>query len=162
MAVLQIGDQAPDFELPAVVAGVKKRFHLSEHAGSHNILLAFYPFNWESVAREQMVLFQKERARFAAHLTQVVAISVESIMNTAVWERSIGPLDFTLCSDFWPHGKVARHYGVLQEDGAGAGACQHAIFLVDRAGRIASRTICSAGEVPDIEGILRALEQPAA
>jgi len=162
MAVLHIGDQAPDFDLPAVVAGVKKRFRLSEHIGSNNILLAFYPFNWENIAREQMVLFQKERDRFAEHHTQVVAISVESIMNTAVWERTIGPLDFTLCSDFWPHGHVARQYGVLQEDGIDAGACEHAIFVVDRTGRIVSRTIYSVGQVPDIDGILQFLKQPAA
>jgi peroxiredoxin len=88
MAVLQIGDEAPDFDLPALIAGVKKRFRLSEQRGK-NIILAFYPFNWEPVSEKQMVGFQSQRASLLERNTEVVGICVESIMNTTVWERAI-------------------------------------------------------------------------
>ena len=47
-------------------------------------------------------------------------------MNTTVWEREIGPFDFPLCSDFWPHGEVSRSYGVLREAAPLAGASERA------------------------------------
>jgi len=46
MPALQVGDDAPDFELPAVVGNIKQRFKLSSHRGSKNVVLAFYVLNW--------------------------------------------------------------------------------------------------------------------
>src|SRR5438270_13784300 len=102
--MLHRGDIAPDFDLPALVAGVRQRFRLADHRGKQNLILAFYPSNWEPVSTEEMVAFQVEREKFLSRDTQVVGISVDSIMNTTSWEREIGPFDYPLCSDFWPHG----------------------------------------------------------
>jgi len=99
MAALRVGDEAPDFDLPALVAGVKQRFRLSDQRGRRNIVLAFYPFNWESVSASQLTSYQLERETFLAADTEVVGICVESIMNITSWEREIGPFDFPLCSD---------------------------------------------------------------
>ncbi len=58
-------------------------------------------------------------------------------MNATAWEREIGPFDFLLGSDFWPHGEVSRKYGVLARSrSVQAGASERAIFVVDKAGRI--------------------------
>jgi len=44
---------APDFDLPVLIGGVKKRFHLREELKQRNVVLAFYPCNWkESSARQ--------------------------------------------------------------------------------------------------------------
>ena len=56
-------------------------------------------------------------------------------MNTTVWEREIGPLEYPLCSDFWPHGEVSRSYGVFRDRSPLAGTSERAIFVIDRAGR---------------------------
>ena len=98
MSALQVGDLAPDFDLPVLVGGVKKRFRLSECRGKKNVVLAFYPLNWEPASEKQLVQYQQEREKFAAHDAMLVAISVDSIMNTTAWEREIGPFDFALCS----------------------------------------------------------------
>jgi len=37
----QLGDLAPDFDLPALFAGVKKRFRLSEQNAKKTLVLAF-------------------------------------------------------------------------------------------------------------------------
>ena len=113
--VLQAGKMAPDFDLPVLIGGVKKRFRLAERQGKQNMVLVFYPLNWEQVSTQQMVAYQVEREKLVARETEVVGISVDSIMNTTAWERQIGPLDYPLCSDFWPHGEVSRKYGVLRE-----------------------------------------------
>jgi peroxiredoxin len=84
---------------------------------------------------------------------------VDSIMNTTAWEREIGPFDFPLCSDFWPHGAVAEKYGVLQQAGPLAGAATRASFLVDLNGAILLRQSYRRDEVPDLEHTLEALRR---
>lgn len=158
MAVLQIGDEAPDFDLPALIAGVKKRFRLSEQRG-RNIILAFYPFNWEPVSEKQMVGFQLQRASLLERNAEVVGICVESIMNTTVWEREIGPFDFPFCSDFWPHGEVAQRYGVLRRVEPALGASERAIFVTDRDGRIVFRHVYGIAELPEVGDIFSTLQQ---
>src|SRR5438309_613007 len=155
--MLQRGDMAPDFDLPALVGGVKQRFRLSEHRGKQNLVLAFYPSNWESVSDEQMVAFQVERAKFVARNAEIVGISVDSIMNMTAWEREIGPLDYPLCSDFWPHGDVSRKYGVFREQEPYAGASERGIFVVDRNGRIAFRKIYTLEQAPELDEALETL-----
>lgn len=136
-APLQVGDPAPDFELPALIGGVKRRFRLSEWNGTKNIVLIFYPLNWEPSSARQMVQGQAERDKFTARDAEIVAISVDSIMNTTAWEREIGPFDYPICSDFWPHGEVAARYGVLRP----SGESERAIFVIDKSGRIVFRKI---------------------
>ena len=154
---LEIGHLAPDFELPALIAGVKKRFRLTEECGKKHVVLAFYPFNWEQISSEQLCSYQAERDRFLQLNAETVGICVESIMNTTCWEREIGPFDFPLCSDFWPHGAVALRYGVLQAEGNAAGASERAIFVVDKTGKIAWRKVYAAGERPDVAETLACL-----
>lgn len=155
-SVLLPGEVAPDFDLPALIGGVKKRFHLREQIAKTNVVLAFYPVNWESVSARQMVEYQRERLRERA---DVVAVSVDSIMNTTVWEREIGPLDFTLCSDFWPHGEVSRAYGVFRETTPLAGASERSVFVVDRQGKIAFSRMYGLLELPSLSELLEALRR---
>lgn len=48
------------------------------------------------------------------------------------WAESLGGITFPLLSDFWPHGEVAKKYGVLRSDGT----CERAIFVIDKDGVI--------------------------
>ena len=45
MPAIQVGELAPDFELPAVVGDKRQKFKLSELRGK-NVVLAFYVLNW--------------------------------------------------------------------------------------------------------------------
>ena len=155
--LLQAGVLAPDFDIPVLIGGVRKQFRLSEHRGKQNLVLAFYPANWEPVSTQQMIAYQVEREKFLARDAQVVAISVDSIMNTTSWEREIGPFDFLLCSDFWPHGEVSRRFGVLREEEPFKGASDRAIFVVDKDGRIEFSKLYPLDKVPNFEEIFAAL-----
>ena len=156
---MQSGDMAPDFDLPVLIGGVKKRFHFAEWCSKQNLVLAFYPLNWEAVSTEQMVAYQVEREKFAVRNAEVVGISVDSIMNTTAWEREIGPFDYPLCSDFWPHGDVSRKYGVLRAEGPFAGASERAIFVVGKHGKIEFSRIFPLNQVPDLQETLAALSR---
>ena len=155
--MLRPGDMAPDFELPVLIGGVKKQFRLSESRGRQNLVLAFYPVNWEPVSAQQMVAYQVEREKFVERHAEVVAISVDHIMNATAWEREIGPFDFLLASDFWPHGEVSRKYGVLREQEPWAGATERAIFVVDKTGRIAFCELYPMNQLPDLDATVAAL-----
>ena len=157
-AVIVPGEFAPDFDLPALVGGVKKRFRLREQLEETNVVLAFYPLNWEPLSAQQLAQYQAERQSFVPR-AEVVGISVDSIMNTTVWERDIGPLDYPLCSDFWPHGEVSRLYGVFREIGPAAGSSERAVFVVARAGRVVFSKVYGLHELPPIPETLEALRE---
>ena len=46
MTVLKVGDEAPDFEVPAVLGSDKTRFKLSDFKGKKHVLLVFYALDW--------------------------------------------------------------------------------------------------------------------
>jgi peroxiredoxin len=154
-----VGDAAPDFGLPALVGGVKQPLRLSAYRGEKNVVLAFYPFNWQETSATQLVSYQVQRPRVLANNAEIVAVTVDSIMNTTAWERVIGPFDFPLCSDFWPHGEVSERYGVLRKSDAGAGSSDRAVLVVDRSGTVAFRKTYAREQVPPVEEVLAALEQ---
>ncbi|MBZ5549859.1 MAG: redoxin domain-containing protein [Acidobacteriia bacterium] len=152
-----VGTAAPDFELPALIAGVKKPLRLSAYRGQKNVVLAFYPYNWQEASAKQLIGYQAERPRVLASNAETVAVTVDSVMNTTTWEREIGPFDFPICADFWPHGEVCARYGVLRESGREAGASERAVLVIDRDGRIAFRKVYGLDEVPPMEEVLSML-----
>ena len=152
-----VGTAAPDFELPALIAGVKQPLRLSANRGQKHVVLAFYPHNWQEASAKQLIGYQAERPRVLASNAETVAVTVDSIMNTTTWEREIGPFDFPICADFWPHGEVCTRYGVLRESGQEAGASQRAVFVIDSEGRIAFRKTYGSEEVPSLEEVLSML-----
>ena len=157
-SVLLPGEVAPDFDLPALMGGVKKRFHLREQLEKSDVILAFYPVNWESISARQLVEYQAERARYFPE-AEIIAVSVDSIMNTTVWEREIRPLEFPLCSDFWPHGEVSRSYGVFREEPPVAGASERAIFVIGRGGNVLFSRVYGLEDLPPLSEALVALHR---
>jgi peroxiredoxin (alkyl hydroperoxide reductase subunit C) len=66
----------------------------------------------------------------------------------------MGGIEFPLLSDFWPHGAVAKAYGVLRED---AGMSERAVFVIDKNGVVKYIDVHDIGEEPDIEQIFEEL-----
>ena len=159
--MLQAGDMAPDFAAPVLQGGVRRQFRLSEHRGRCNLVLAFYPANWDPVSAQQMITYQVEREKLLARQAEVLGISVDHIMNATAWEREIGPLDFLLGSDFWPHGEISRTYGVLRETGPYQGASERAVFVLDKAGEIRFARLYPADRLPELDETLAALRDLA-
>jgi glutaredoxin len=63
------------------------------------------------------------------------------------WAESLGGISYPLLSDFWPHGAVAKRYGVLRDEGD----AERAIFIIDRWGMIRYIDIHDIDEQPDNE-----------
>ena len=64
--------------------------------------------------------------------------------------------EFDLLSDFWPHGDVARAYGVLDEEN---GLALRGSFLLDADGIVRWSVVNPRGQRRDLDGYRRALEQ---
>ena len=81
MAALKVGDEVPDFELPAVTGNIKSQFKLSDYRGKKNVVLAFYPADWTPVCASQLPALNTDLERFGAYDAQLVGISVDSIQS---------------------------------------------------------------------------------
>ena len=94
--------------------------------------------------------------RFDGLQAQVLSLSVDSIPSLVAWADSLGGITYPLLSDFYPHGEVARKFGVLREDGR----TERAIFVIDKAGII--RYVDVKGYIddqPDNEVLFDILEE---
>jgi peroxiredoxin (alkyl hydroperoxide reductase subunit C) len=136
---LQVGDVAPDFELPA---SGNRTVKLSDFRGKKNVLLAFYPFAFSPVCSLQLPGLQQNLGEFEKLNTAVLGISVDSKHSSAAFAEHLH-LDFPLVSDYNKEATAA--YGVLRE----GGFAERALFVIDRDGKIVYAHVNAIGEVPD-------------
>jgi len=94
-------------------------------------------------------------AKFAGMNAQVLGISVDSVPCLIAWAKSLGGISYPLLSDFWPHGEVAKKFGVLRKEGY----TERAIFLLDRDGIVRYIDIHDINEQPPIEPIIHCLKE---
>ena len=85
-----------------------------------------------------------------------MGISCDTVYTLKAWADSLGGLDYPLCSDFWPHGKVAQAYGVFNAE---IGRPERAIVVVDGEGLVQYIDVHQLREVPDEDEIAEALEK---
>jgi peroxiredoxin (alkyl hydroperoxide reductase subunit C) len=160
MAILNVGDEVPDFELPAVVGNIKQRFKLSDYRGRKNVVLVFYPADWTPVCASQLPALSADLEKFGAYDAQLVGISADSIPSHTAWQKKdIGLIDFPLASDFYPHGRVITQFGVLREGDPLPGVSERAMFVVGKDGKLKFAKVYPIGEVPSNEEVFEVLRK---
>ncbi len=126
MAV-ESGQTAPDFTLKDQ-AGTEVT--LSSFRGQKNVVLVFYPFTFTGVCEGELCSLRDDLSDFETDGAQVLAVSCDSRHSQRIWAEQQG-YNFPVLSDFWPHGAVAKSYGVFNED---LGCANRATFVIDRKG----------------------------
>jgi alkyl hydroperoxide reductase subunit AhpC len=107
-----------------------------------------------------MPAYDRELDKFAGLGAQVVGVSVDSVFSHIAWQKhDIGPLRYPLCSDFYPHGAVAKKYGVFREGDPIPGINERAVFIVDKKGKIAFSRLYELGEQPPNEDCFAVLRK---
>jgi len=103
--------------------------------------------------------YNAELARFAGLDAQVVGISVDSVYSHMAWQKhDTGVLSFPLGSDFYPHGEVAKKYGILRESLMPLpGINERAVFAINKQGVIVFAKVYDLGELPPNEEVFAAL-----
>ncbi len=107
-----------------------------------------------------MPAYDRDLDKFAGLGAQVVGVSVDSVFSHMAWQKhDIGPLRYPLCSDFYPHGAVAKKYGVFRTGDPIPGINERAVFIVDKAGKIAFSKLYELGEQPPNEDAFAVLRK---
>jgi len=107
-----------------------------------------------------MPAYNADLERFAGFDAQVLGMSVDSIPSHIAWQqKSVGTLNYPLASDFYPHGEVAKKYGVLREGDPIPGINERAVFIVDKQGKIAFAKVYDLGQQPDNEDLFEVLRK---
>jgi alkyl hydroperoxide reductase subunit AhpC len=89
-------------------------------------------------------------------------MSIDSVFSHIAWQKfEVGKLTYPLGSDFYPHGEVARRFGVLREGDPIPGISERAVFIIDKAGIIRFSNVYELGEVPENEDVFEVLREMA-
>jgi mycoredoxin-dependent peroxiredoxin len=149
MAV-QAGREAPDFELPD---HHRTPVRLSGFRGRQAVVLFFYPWAFSGICGGEMAALRDRQPALATDDVALLAISVDSVYALRVFAERDG-LEFPLLSDFWPHGAVARAYGVFDQQ---MGVALRGTFVVDRVGIVRSTLVNGIGDRRDVAELEKAL-----
>jgi peroxiredoxin len=147
---VEVGEQAPDFELkdqhgtPVTLAGFR---------GKKNVVLVFYPLAFSGVCSSEMCAMRDDFPEVDREDVELLAVSVDSGFVLRTWaERD--HFNFAMLSDFWPHGAVARSYGVFDED---RGIATRGTFIIDKSGVVRWKVVNPIPQARDIAEYQKAL-----
>ncbi len=165
MAKVDVGDAAPEFELPGTGG---RTYRLAEYRGG-NLVVAFYPGDGTRVCTEQFCSYRDSAERLDGLDAEVVGISPQSVDSHERWTQE-KELNVPLLAD--EDLEVSKAYGVVGwasplarvvglPTTPGGSYVMRSIFVVDGEGivrfRHTSRTGASYQSVGDIERALAAV-----
>ena len=155
MADIERGDTAPDFELRD---STRQPVRLSDYRDRKAVVLVFYPFAFSGICTGELCSIRDRIEQFRNDDVETLAVSTDAPPALKAFAAKEG-LEFPLLADFWPHGEVARTYGVFNEQ---VGAADRATFVIDRDGTVVYSVHNGLGEARDDEAYTEALREVGA
>jgi len=147
---LIIGDAAPDFSL---VNQFGETVTLSSFAGKKNVVVVFYPLSFSGVCTGELCEIRDNFAQFASADVELLAISVDSKFVQKKFAEEEG-YKFSVLADFWPHGQVARDYGVFLEEN---GIANRGTFVINKSGDVVAKFVTAPGQARSLDEYEKAL-----
>ncbi len=117
------------------------------------VLLVFIPFAFTRVCGSEVAALRDAHQELTAAGTRLVVVTCDSMMVLRAWAE-VEQLPFTLVSDFWPHGAIARAYGAFNE---ADGAADRVSVLIDGEGTLAWTITSPRGQARSVEDYLTAV-----
>ncbi|MFO7712394.1 MAG: peroxiredoxin [Dehalococcoidia bacterium] len=149
--MIEIGSRAPDF---SVKDQKGKKVRLSDFNGKR-VLLSFRPLAWTPVCHDQMMLLEENHLLFDELNTVALGIGVDSVPSNKAWAEEMDIANTRLLSDFWPHGEVARAYGVFRE---ADGFSERANIIIDGEQKVIFARVYPTSQLPDFDEVMEFLE----
>ena len=143
----QIGKKAKDFALKDQNG---KEFKLSQFSGKR-VLLSFHPLAWTEVCAKQMKSLEENKVSLDSLNTVALGISVDTMPSKLAWAESLGIKNTALLSDFWPHGEVAKLYGIFRDRN---GFSERANVIIDENQKIVFFKVYDIPQLPDMNEII--------
>lgn len=150
--VIKGGNKALDFSLKDQHS---KEFRLSEFKGK-KVLLSFHPLAWTKVCARQMQSLEKNREVFDKLNTVALGLSVDTVPSKHAWAKELGIKETRLLSDFWPHGEIAKLYGIFRAEN---GISERANIIVDEEQKVIFVKVYDIPQLPDIDEIINFLKK---
>jgi len=147
---LAIGSLAPDFEINNQFG---EKVSLSSFRGNKNVVLVFYPFSFSGTCTGELCALRDDLAAFQNDGVQVIGISCDAMYTQKAFAEK-EKYTFPVLTDFWPHGSVAKAYGVLLEE---KGFATRGTFIIDKAGILRWQVINGPGEARSVADYKTAL-----
>ena len=148
---LEVGSLAPSFALTDQF-GAPAQIQAGD--GKHS-LVVFFPYAFSGICTGELSEIRDNLGDFQNDVVDVVAVSCDPMFAARAWSDEEGYF-FPVLSDFWPHGAVARAFGVFDE---AAGHALRGTFLVDPAGQIIWTLVNPSGERRDFDGFRRVMDE---
>jgi len=147
---LTLGKPAPDFSL---VNQFGETVSLSSFKGKKNVVVLFYPFAFSGICTGELCALRDDLSAFHNEDAELVAISCDPMYSLKAYGEAEG-YSFQLLADFWPHGDVAKSYGVFLED---KGFATRGTFIIDKEGILRWQVVNGPGEARDVADYKEAL-----
>ena len=112
------------------------------------VLLSFHPLAWTSVCAEQMKALEKNKEKFDLLNTVALGLSIDTVPSKNAWAKTLGVQNTRLLCDFWPHGKIAKAYGLFKEVD---GFSERANVILDEKHRVIFVKVYPIAQLPDLE-----------
>jgi len=149
---VRVDEKAPDFTLRSIEG---KEVALSDYLARKNVVISFVPAAWTPVCSAQWPGYNIARQTFEKRDTVLIGITTDNAPTLYAWTKNMGTMWFQVLSDFWPHGEVAKKYGVLRTDGT----AERAVFVVDKKGVIRYIDVHNINERPPLDELLAELDK---
>lgn len=150
--VIAVGTQAPDFTLTSALGA---EVSLSEALTNGPVALVFFPLAFSGICQGELCELRDNIAVFNEQGVQLFGISVDSKFALRAWGDEQG-YEFTLLSDFWPHGAVAQAYDAWVAE---RGIANRATVLIGRDGIVQASFVTEPGEARPLDAYRAALAQ---
>ncbi|MGI8393358.1 peroxiredoxin [Leucobacter sp. Z1108] len=140
--VLHVGAIAPDFTLSDQHG---EELTLSELVESGPVAIVFFPLAFSGICTGELCELRDNIALFADSKVRLVGISVDSVHALRAWATQ-EDYEFSILSDFWPHGKVSRSFDAFVEE---RGIATRATVIVGEGLKVVASFETSPGEARD-------------
>jgi len=148
--MISIRSKAPNFTLKDQN---NKSVKLSSFRGK-KVLLSFRPLAWTAVCQDQMKSLEQNHLTLDELNAVALGIGVDSVPSNKAWAQAMDVKNTRLLSDFWPHGDVAKAYGIFREKD---GFSERANIVLDEAQKVIFAKTYPISQLPEIEEILKLL-----
>lgn len=150
--MIQVGQQALDFELEGVINGDFTTVKLSAYRGKW-VVLFFWPLDFTFICPTEVLEFSNRQKEFESLNAVVLGASTDSKFAHKAWTERIGQTTFPLLSDITK--EVSRNYGILLE---GQGIALRGTFIIDPQGKIRYQLVHDLNVGRSVDEVLRVLE----
>ena len=146
---LVVGEVVPDFTLtdthgtPVTLSALR----------GGPVVVVFVPFAFSGICTSELCELRDNLADFDAAGVRLLVVSCDPMFTLRAWAEHEG-YTFDLLSDFWPHGDVARAFGVFDES---TGHALRGSFLVDAEGVLRWSVVNARGQARPLRAYRDAL-----